>query len=31
VTNSAFGTSSFGNIINAVGNRNIQLGAKLQF
>jgi hypothetical protein len=31
IANSAFGTSSFGNIINATGNRNIQLGAKLQF
>lgn len=27
----AFGTSSFGNITSATGNRNIQLGAKLQF
>jgi hypothetical protein len=26
-----FGTSSFGNITSATGNRNIQLGAKLQF
>src|SRR5579872_1545782 len=26
-----FGTSSFGNITGATGNRNIQLGAKLQF
>jgi hypothetical protein len=31
VANSVFGTSSFGNIISAVGNRNIQIGAKLQF
>jgi hypothetical protein len=26
-----FGTSSFGNITGASGNRNIQLGAKLVF
>jgi len=26
-----FGTSSFGNITSATGNRNIQLGAELQF
>jgi len=31
VANSVFGTSSFGNIVSAVGNRNIQFGAKLQF
>jgi hypothetical protein len=28
---STFGTASFGNITGASGNRNIQLGAKLQF
>jgi hypothetical protein len=31
VTNSTLGTSSFGNIVNATGNRNIQFGAKLLF
>jgi hypothetical protein len=30
-TNTVFGTSSFGNITAASGNRNIQLGAKLFF
>ena len=31
VTNSTLGTFSFGNIVSATGNRNIQFGAKLMF
>jgi hypothetical protein len=31
VANSTVGTSSFGNIVSATGNRNIQFGAKLVF
>jgi hypothetical protein len=31
VANSTLGTASFGNIVSATGNRNIQFGAKLVF